>query len=143
MAAPEAPPPALMTRDAPYLYLTTVGRITGRLREIEIWFTQRDARYYLIAEHGERAQWVQNIRANPRVRVRVGTRSFEARGRVVASQADAALVRAVRRLSEKKYGWGDGLVIELARARRGRPRLRSRGGGRTPRRGARRSGAGS
>lgn len=132
-----------MTRDAPYLYLTTVGRITGRLREIEIWFTQRDARYYLLAEHGERSHWVQNIRANPRVRVRVGMRSFEARGRVVTPEADPALVRAVRRMSEKKYGWGDGLLIELVRARRGRPPLRSRGRGRTPRRGAPGSGTGS
>lgn len=132
-----------MARDALYLYLTTVGRISGRLREIEIWFTQRDGRYYLIAEHGERAHWVQNIRANPRVQVRLGTRRFEARGRVIVPQADPALIRAVRRLSEKKYGWGEGLVIELVRVRRGRARLRSRGGERTPRRGARRRGGGS
>ncbi len=48
-----------------FLYLTTTGRLTGRLREIEIWFTQHGGQYYLIAEHGERAHWVRNIQAQP------------------------------------------------------------------------------
>ena len=63
------------SRTAKYLYLTTTGRRTRRPREIEIWFTQRGGRYYLVAEHRERAQWVKNLRAEPRVAVRVGRRS--------------------------------------------------------------------
>jgi hypothetical protein len=51
------------SRTAKYLYLTTTGRRTSRPREIEIWFTQRGGRYYLVAEHRERAQWVKNLRA--------------------------------------------------------------------------------
>ena len=96
-----------------YLYLTTTGRRTGRPREIEIWFTQRAGRYYLVAEHRERAQWVQNLRAAPRVAVRVGRRSFAAHARVVDAKAEPELARAVKTLSEKKYGWGNGLVVEL------------------------------
>src|SRR5438445_328723 len=42
------------SKGSQYLYLTTTGRRTGRPREIEIWFTQRRGRYYLIAEHRER-----------------------------------------------------------------------------------------
>jgi len=96
-----------------YLYLTTTGRRTSRPREIEIWFTQRAGRYYLVAEHRERAQWVQNLMAAPRVAVRVGRRSFAAQARVVDAKAEAELARAVKKLSEKKYGWGNGLVVEL------------------------------
>jgi hypothetical protein len=33
-----------------FLYLTTAGRISGQPREIEIWFTERGGRFYLIAE---------------------------------------------------------------------------------------------
>jgi len=40
-----------------FLYLTTVGRRTGLSREIEIWFTERDGRFYIIAEHRERAAY--------------------------------------------------------------------------------------
>jgi deazaflavin-dependent oxidoreductase (nitroreductase family) len=105
-------------REPPYLYLTTTGRTTGRPREIEIWFTRRADRYYVIAEQRERARWVRNLRADPRVRVRVGRRRFPARARVVDARREPALARAVRARSERKYGWGDGLVVELAPARR-------------------------
>lgn len=65
------------------LYLTTTGRISGHPREIEIWFTERGGRFYLISEHYERANWVRNIQAQPRVTVRVGDRQFDATARVV------------------------------------------------------------
>jgi deazaflavin-dependent oxidoreductase (nitroreductase family) len=102
-----------------YLYLTTTGRLSGRPRRIEIWFTRHAGRYYLIAEHGRRAQWVQNLLADPAVRARVGAGSFRARARVVDRRAEPDLVGAVRRRSEAKYGWGDGLVVELSPTRRG------------------------
>ena len=100
-----------------YLYLTTTGRRSGRPREIEIWFTQHGGRYYLVAEHRERAQWVRNLTVAPRVGVRVGRRSFAARARVVDAKIEPELARDVRKLSEKKYGWGNGLVVELDPAR--------------------------
>jgi deazaflavin-dependent oxidoreductase (nitroreductase family) len=99
-----------------YLYLTTTGRRSGQPREIEIWFTSRDGRYYLVAEHGEDALWVRNLRADPGVRVRVGNRSFAGRARVVDAEAEPELAADVRARSERKYGWGHGLVVELAPA---------------------------
>jgi hypothetical protein len=51
-----------------FLYLTTTGRNSGQ-REIEIWFTERGGRFYVIAEHRERANWVRNIPAQPQVSV--------------------------------------------------------------------------
>jgi deazaflavin-dependent oxidoreductase (nitroreductase family) len=108
-----------VTAEAKYLYLTTTGRRSGGPRRIEIWFTRFGDRYYLVAEHGRRAGWVQNLLADPAVRVRVGPRRFRAHARVVDHQAERALVGEVRRRSEAKYGWGDGLVVELGRAPRG------------------------
>lgn len=107
-----------MSVEPKYLYLTTVGRRSGVPRRIEIWFTRHEGRYYLVAEHGRRAQWVQNLVAEPAVRVRVGARSLRAHARVVDHAAERALVRAVRRGSEAKYGWGAGLVVELSPAAR-------------------------
>jgi deazaflavin-dependent oxidoreductase (nitroreductase family) len=100
--------------EAKYLYLTTTGRRSGRPRPIEIWFTRHEGRYYLVAEHGRRAQWVQNILADPVVRVQVGARRFRGRARVIEASGDPVLVRVVRRSSEAKYGWGAGLVVEIA-----------------------------
>ncbi len=96
-----------------YLYLTTTGRRSGRPRQIEIWFTRRGRRYYLIAEHRERAQWVRNLKLAPRVGVRVGRRAFAAQARLVDAKSEPELARAVKKLSEQKYGWGNGLVVEL------------------------------
>jgi deazaflavin-dependent oxidoreductase (nitroreductase family) len=104
-----------------YLYLTTIGRRSGRPRRIEIWFTRHASAYYLVAEHGRRSQWVQNLAADPAVRARVGAWSFRALARVVDHAAERELVRAVRRLSEAKYGWGDGLVVKLRPVRRAAP----------------------
>jgi len=96
-----------------FLYLTTRGRKTGRDRRIEIWFTRRGRSYYLVAEHGLRAHWVQNLLEEPRVRWRVGTTELRGRARVVRAETAATLVRDIQARSRKKYGWGDGLVVEL------------------------------
>lgn len=99
--------------EPPYLYLTTTGRWSGLPREIEIWFTRRGGRYYVIAEGGEGARWVQNLRADPRVRFRVADATFAGTARVVDAAAEPELSAAVQARSREKYGWGDGLVVEL------------------------------
>mgnify|MGYP001264640407 CR=1 FL=1 len=74
-------PPGLAGLD--YCYLTTTGRRTGLPREIEIWFGGDGGTLYLLSGGGDRAHWVRNILADPRVMVRVGEHTFAARGRVV------------------------------------------------------------
>ena len=96
-----------------FLYLTTIGRRSGLPREIEIWYTERDGRYYVIAEHRDQAQWVRNIRAQPQVTVRLGERRFSGSARVVDGDREPALAQAVAALSDAKYGWSDGLIVEL------------------------------
>jgi deazaflavin-dependent oxidoreductase (nitroreductase family) len=96
-----------------YLYLTTRGRRSGLQREIEIWFTHRDGRFYIIAEHAG-SHWVQNLQADSEVQVRIAGKSFMARARIVPAQSEPELHRAVQQLSSQKYGWGEGLVVELA-----------------------------
>lgn len=95
-----------------YLYLTTRGRRSGLPREIEIWFTERGRRFYVIAEYPS-SHWVQNLLADPEVRVRVDGNAFPACARTVSEQSEVELHRAIQNLSREKYGWGEGLVIEL------------------------------
>jgi F420H(2)-dependent quinone reductase len=79
-------------------------------REIEIWFTERDGCFYLIAEY-DTSNWVHNLLADPKVQVRLAGKSFNALARVIPRETD--LSRAIQQLSRDKYGWGDGLVVEL------------------------------
>lgn len=99
--------------DIKYLYLTTTGRVTGQPREIEIWFVASEGKLYILAEHFDKAQWVKNIERNPRVRVRLGEREFEATARVLDQKRDAAAWKTAQRLEIEKYGWGDGLPVEI------------------------------
>jgi deazaflavin-dependent oxidoreductase (nitroreductase family) len=99
--------------DPEFLYLTTTGRRSGQPREIEIWFTARAGRYYVISEQREEAAWVRNLVAEPHVRVRLGDMTFDARARIVHERAEPDLAAAVQELSEQKHGWGEGLVVEL------------------------------
>lgn len=99
-------------RGEQYLYLTTRGRSSGLLREIEIWFTDLEPNFYLIAEYPD-SHWVQNLRAEPEVQVRMAGKTFPCRARIVSSESDVDLHRSVLALSREKYAWGDGLVVEL------------------------------
>jgi hypothetical protein len=81
-------------------------------RQIEIWFTQRAGRFYVIAEYPT-SKWVGNIRSHSDVKVRVAGEEFPARARVLNQERDRSLQHEVQALSRKKYGWGDGLVIEI------------------------------
>jgi deazaflavin-dependent oxidoreductase (nitroreductase family) len=95
-----------------FLYLTTIGRKTGLPREIEIWFVELNGRLYVLAEHGYKAQWVQNVIVDPSVTIRLAGRSWSATGRVLEPETDELYLR-VRELARVKYGWGDGLPVEF------------------------------
>jgi deazaflavin-dependent oxidoreductase (nitroreductase family) len=100
--------------DRQVLHLTTMGRVTGLPREIEIWFILCRERFYLFAETREAAGWVKNIRRNPRVIVRIGRWRIEGTARVLDRRADPRLWDEVAAIAERKYGWGDGLPVEIA-----------------------------
>jgi deazaflavin-dependent oxidoreductase (nitroreductase family) len=65
--------------------LETTGRRTGQPRHTPICDGLEGERFWLVAQQGRRADWVRNIEANPRVRVklrsgwRTGWRSGTAR----------------------------------------------------------------
>jgi deazaflavin-dependent oxidoreductase (nitroreductase family) len=96
-----------------FLHLTTIGRTTGLPREIEIWFVVCRERFYLFAETGEAAGWVKNTRRNPKVTVRIGQRQMDSTARVLDPQADRKLWDEVAAIAVRKYGWGDGLPVEI------------------------------
>jgi deazaflavin-dependent oxidoreductase (nitroreductase family) len=99
--------------DEQVLYLTTIGRKTGLPREIQIWFVTFTGRFYLFAETGEAARWIRNIRHHPDVIVRIGKCQIEAVARVLDPQTDRSLWDQVAAIAKRKYGWGDGLPVEI------------------------------
>ena len=45
-----------------YCYLTTVGRVTGKPHEIEIWFGMIGDTIYLLSGGGDKSDWVKMAR---------------------------------------------------------------------------------
>lgn len=85
--------------DEDYCYVTTTGRVSGRPREIEIWFGLQDS-LYMLAGRRERADWVRNLKQDPAVAVRVADVRLTGRARVVDDPGEEALAR---RLLFEKY----------------------------------------
>jgi deazaflavin-dependent oxidoreductase (nitroreductase family) len=89
-----------------FCYLTTFGRVSGRRREIEIWFVRTGDTMYMLAGSGRAAHWVRNLEANPGCEIRVGSREAEAltaTARVLDIGDVAAEARTARDLVFAKY----------------------------------------
>ena len=96
-----------------FFYLTTVGRKSGQLREIEIWYVPLAGNYYLIAENGHNADWVKNLQANPHVAFWVEGKLHKGAARIVDAAQEVKLHEAVCALFHDKYEWNEGLVVEV------------------------------
>lgn len=96
--------------EAEFLYLTTIGRNSGKSHEIEIWFVEHEGCYYLVSEKRDTADWVKNIQHNPAITFRVGQQQFTGTGRPVT---EPELVQAVSAKMDAKYEWSEGLIVEL------------------------------
>jgi deazaflavin-dependent oxidoreductase (nitroreductase family) len=97
-----------------FLYLTTKGWKTGREHRIEIWFVSYADKYYIISERKGKAHWVQNIMHNSRIKFTVKSRSFEGNARIVDKNTDSKLAEEISNLMHTKYGWSDGLIVEVS-----------------------------
>ena len=95
-----------------YCYLTTVGRVSGQPRTIEIWFAIDGNTVYMLAGSKARAHWVQNALQNPGVTLRIKDRTFSARARKARDGDEDALAR---RLLFAKYAPIDSELDEWAR----------------------------
>jgi len=89
--------------------LETVGRVTGRRRTVEIWFATDGERLYLLSGGRDRAHWVRNLVAEPRVRLRIGDRVLSGRARVIEGEARDPVAR--RLLAAKYQGWTEGRAL--------------------------------
>lgn len=92
-----------------FCYLTTTGRRTGKAHTIEIWFVVHGQTLFILAEGGERADWVRNIRQNGSVFPRLGDETRTAVGRIVEEPAEADPVRAL--IVAKYQEWQAGQPI--------------------------------
>jgi deazaflavin-dependent oxidoreductase (nitroreductase family) len=84
--------------------VTTTGRKTGRARPRAIRAVQEAGKVYAVALLGPKTAWIANIRANPAVRIKLGTRWYDATAREVV---DADEREQAHRAYHPVAGWYD------------------------------------
>jgi deazaflavin-dependent oxidoreductase (nitroreductase family) len=84
--------------------LTTTGRRTGRPHEIEIWFGVLDGALVMVSGNRERADWYLNLRADPRVTVRIGGEVHDGVARIVTDPDER---RRIGEVMGAKYDYSD------------------------------------
>ena len=89
------PPELDKLADEDFCYLTTVGRVTGKLHEIEIWFAIEGKTLYMLSGGRARSDWVKNLYRHPQVKVRIGDERFEGRARSIESATEDELARSL------------------------------------------------
>jgi deazaflavin-dependent oxidoreductase (nitroreductase family) len=73
--------------------LVTTGRVSGRPREVILWFAVDDGRVVMLAGGGRESDWVRNLQANPRVELRARGAVVRGSARVVEGQPEDPHVR--------------------------------------------------
>lgn len=89
-----------------YCYLTTIGRVSGKPHEIEIWFGIQNSTLYLLSGDGEKSDWVRNLLRNSSVIVRIAEHTFNGTARIVSEKEEELMARKM--LDAKYQGWREG-----------------------------------
>ena len=104
----------MSTKSEPqFLYLYTLGWKTGRQHKIEIWFVEYAGRHYIISERKNNAHWVRNILHNSKVSYSVNNTTLKGVARIVNREKESELAAEVSKLMNTKYGWSNGVIVEL------------------------------
>ena len=91
--------------------LETIGRTSGLLRTIEIWFAAApaDEEIYLLSGGGEAAHWVRNLQREPRVRLHLGDLTLTGLATVITGGETETMARHA--LAAKYQGWREGQAL--------------------------------
>jgi deazaflavin-dependent oxidoreductase (nitroreductase family) len=92
-----------------FCYLTTKGRVSGKPREIEIWFGLDGSTLYMLSGGRDRSDWVRNLVQTPAVSVRIVDRTFAGRARLVDDPDEDARARELL-LAKYAPGYGGDLT---------------------------------
>ncbi len=77
--------------------LETTGRRSGKPRRVPVGDGLRGAHFWIVAEHGRHANYVRNLEADPRVRVKVGRRWLSGTAHVLPDDDPRERLRMLER----------------------------------------------
>ncbi|MGW8889807.1 nitroreductase/quinone reductase family protein [Streptomyces sp. NPDC055749] len=89
----------LSTRLPLQCLLETTGRKSGLPRRTPVGGRRVGQTFWIVSEFGEKSQYVRNIQADPRVRVRIGRRWYAGTAGLLPDDDPRARLRALPRLN--------------------------------------------
>ncbi len=87
-----------------FALLETTGRRTGRPRQTPVGNGLDGDTFWLVASHGRQADYVRNLAADPRVRVKVGRRWRTGRATILPDDDPVARSRSLPHQWDKALG---------------------------------------
>ncbi|MFI2509419.1 nitroreductase/quinone reductase family protein [Streptomyces sp. NPDC018972] len=91
--------------------LETTGRVSGLPRRTPVGGRRAGDSFWLVSEFGERSQYVRNIRADPRVRVRIRGRWYTGTAHLLPDDDPVARLRTLPRFNSAAVrAFGAGLL---------------------------------
>ncbi|MEV6022496.1 nitroreductase family deazaflavin-dependent oxidoreductase [Streptomyces sp. NPDC052036] len=91
--------------------LETTGRVSGLPRRTPLGGRRIGGSFWLVSEHGEKSQYIRNIQADPRVRVRIRGRWYAGTAHPLPDDDARARLRTLPRLnSAAVQALGTGLL---------------------------------
>ena len=79
--------------------LETTGRTSGQARRTPVGGRRVGDQFWMVSEFGVRSQYVRNIQADPRVRVRIRGRWYEGTAHLLPDDDATARLRALPRMN--------------------------------------------
>ncbi|MBZ6134199.1 nitroreductase family deazaflavin-dependent oxidoreductase [Streptomyces olivaceus] len=104
---------AVMRRLPGQTLLETTGRVSGLPRRTPVGGRREGDSFWLVSEFGERSQYIRNIRADPRVRVRIRGRWHPGTAHLLPDDDPRARLRRLPRFNSmavRAMGVGSGLL---------------------------------
>jgi hypothetical protein len=80
--------------------ISVVGRRTGRIVTLPVWFTSQEDTLWLLPVYGSRTQWFRDLLQHPEITIKIGS---ERRTFPIRPLKSAAAVRRVVRSFGEKY----------------------------------------
>jgi deazaflavin-dependent oxidoreductase (nitroreductase family) len=78
-----------------FCYLTTIGRISGHLHTIEIWFALHEQTLYLLSGGRDKSDWLKNALQNPTVQMKINSSIFSGTARLITNTEEDTLARKI------------------------------------------------
>lgn len=77
--------------------ITTIGRKSGKLRTIPIWFVYAQGHFYIQSGQDGKSDWYQNLKKDPQVKLTIGTLTFTGKAKFIDDEKETERIHGLFR----------------------------------------------